>query len=156
MKTFKKLLALTALISILITSSACFDMTMIRKDDLLNYYSNSANYKTYRAQIKGVEKNKYGAFALSLCICGNNDNEHTCNQTISAIIVSAAGNTAIDNEFKPNIGEFYLLTLSTKEFTKNWAVPVTAISSADQQTVYLNFNDGKQNWIDYIQSTSPY
>lgn len=155
MKKFKKLLALTALISILITSAACFDMNMIRKDDLLNYYSNSANYKTYRAQIKGVEKNKYGAFAISICICDNNDNEHTCNQT-PAIIVSAAGNTAIDNGFKPNIGEFYLLTLSTKEFAKGWTAPVTAISSADQQTVYLNFNYGKQNWIDYIQSTSPY
>ena len=68
MKKFKKLLALIALISILITSAACFDMNMIRKDDLLNYYSNSANYKTYRAQIKSLEKNKYGAFALSLCI----------------------------------------------------------------------------------------
>lgn len=150
MKKFKKLLALTALISILITSAACFDMTMIRKDDLLNYYSNSANYKTYRAQIKSLEKNKHNAFAISICICDNNDNEHTCNQTILAIIVSAAGNTAIDNEFKPNIGEFYTLTLSTKEFAKGWPAPITAISSVDKQTFYLNFDEGKQNWIDYI------
>ena len=157
-RIFKKIICILLVLCLSCFLLSCYIQKSVSNKHLIEEYSDSSSYTEFYAKLHEWHFDEAGNVIISVYIPVDYDKLSGWKPEYAfeaKILLKNSFDEATSNGLNLKTDETYFFTSIPQYYKDHLRLPIVSIKEYPSGTVYLDFEKGKQNWLNYINNTYP-